>query len=155
MRVIAIDGGDAKEKLCLKLGAEHFIDYAKVSDLAGEVTKITTYGAHGAIVTAAVRASYEVAPTLLRSGGTMVAVGLPPDPTVLAGAPPMLMCLKKLSIVGSVVGSLKDVEECLDFTARGLVHPILTHGKLEDLDKFCDQMIKGNLPGRAVLKIAA
>ena len=43
------------------------------------------------------------------------------DPTVVAGAPPLLLCLKKLNIVGSVVGTLKDVEEALDFTARGLV----------------------------------
>jgi len=32
------------------------------------------------------------------------------------------MALKKLNVVGSVVGTLKDVEEALDFTARGLVH---------------------------------
>lgn len=30
--------------------------------------------------------------------------------------------MKRLNIVGSVVGSLKDVEEALDFTARDLVH---------------------------------
>ena len=52
----------------------------------------------------------------------MVAVGLPPDPTVVAGAPPILMCLRGLNVVGSVVGTLVDVDEALDFTARGLVH---------------------------------
>ena len=46
------------------------------------------------------------------------------------------------------------MEEALDFTARGLVHPILTKGKLEDVDKFCDLMIKGQLAGRAVLQVA-
>lgn len=56
----------------------------------------------------------------------------------------------------SVVGSLKDVEEALDFTARDLVHvcikfllctfttdnkqPILTKGKLTDLDDFMDRV---------------
>lgn len=30
MRVIGIDGGDEKRDLCLKLGAEHFIDFTKV-----------------------------------------------------------------------------------------------------------------------------
>lgn len=45
--------------------------------------------------------------------------------------------MRKLNIVGSVVGTLKDVEEALAFTARGLVHPILTKGTLHDVDQFC------------------
>ncbi|OCK79804.1 alcohol dehydrogenase [Lepidopterella palustris CBS 459.81] len=155
MRVIAIDGGDAKRNLCLKLGAEEFIDFTTTKDITAEVMRITTYGAHGVVVTAATKAGYEQAPYLLRPGGTMVAVGLPKDPKILAGAPPLLLCLRKLNIVGSVVGTLKDVEEALDFTARGLVHPILTMGKLEDLDRLCSDMIAGKLAGRACLKVAA
>lgn len=78
--------------------------------------------------------------------------------------------MKRLSFVGSVVGSLKDVEEALDFTARDLVHvstsiflqavadmvqPILSKGKLEDLDEFMAKMSAGQLAGRAVLQVAA
>jgi propanol-preferring alcohol dehydrogenase len=33
----------------------------------------------------------------------------------------MAVALRRLKIVGSVTGSMKDVEEALDFTARGLV----------------------------------
>jgi propanol-preferring alcohol dehydrogenase len=155
MRVIAIDGGDAKRDLCLKLGAEKFIDYTSTSDITSEIMKITTYGAHGVIVFAATKAGYEQAPKLLRPGGTMVCVGLPKDPSVIAGADPMTMVLKKLNIVGSVVGTLKDVEEALDFTARGLVKPILTHGGMEDITRLCADMNAGKLAGRAVIKIAA
>ena len=122
MRVIAIDGGDEKRDLCKKLGAEEFIDFTKVKDIPAEVMKITKYGAHGVLVTAASKEAYAQAPMLLRPQGTLVAVGLPPDPTVVAGAPPMLMCLKALNVVGSVVGTLVDVDEALDFTARDLVH---------------------------------
>lgn len=104
------------------MGAEEFIDFTKVKDTAAEVMRITKYGAHGVIVTAATKEAYASAPTLLRPGGTVVAVGLPKDPTVLAGAPPIMLCLRRLNVVGSVVGTLKDVEEALDFTARGLVH---------------------------------
>ncbi|KIV94404.1 hypothetical protein, variant [Exophiala mesophila] len=126
MRVIAIDGGDEKRELCKKLGAEEFIDYTKTSDIAAEVTRITKYGAHGVVVTAATKEAYATAPGFLRPGGTVVAVGLPHDPTVVAGAPPVMLCMKRLNVVGSVVGTLKDVEEALDFTARGLVH-VRTH----------------------------
>lgn len=124
MRVIAIDGGDEKRDLCLKLGAEKFIDFTTCSDIVSEVMKITTYGAQGVIVFSATKAGYEQAPHLLRPNGTMVCVGLPKDQTVVAGAPPILMCLKRLNIVGSVVGTLKDVEEVcfiqLMWFSRGL-----------------------------------
>jgi propanol-preferring alcohol dehydrogenase len=122
MRVIAIDGGDEKRDLCKRLGAEEFIDFQQTKDIAAEVMRITTYGAHGVLVTAASKEAYAQAPMLLRPQGTMVVVGLPPDPTVIAGAPPLVMCLRGLSVVGSVVGTLVDVDEALDFTARGLVH---------------------------------
>lgn len=155
MRVIAVDGGDKKKELCIKLGAEHFIDFQTVKDIPAEVMKITGLGAHGVVVTAASKEGYASAPSMLRSGGTMVAVGLPIDTSVVAGAPPLMICLKKLSIVGSVVGSLKDVDECLDFTARGLVRPILTKGTLKDLDHLCGEMKAGRLAGRAVLKVSS
>ncbi|KAK6429601.1 hypothetical protein LTR95_014251 [Oleoguttula sp. CCFEE 5521] len=155
MRVIAIDGGDAKKKLCKDLGAEEFLDFTQVKDLAGEVMKITKYGSHGVVITAASREGYAAGPSFLRPGGTLVAVGLPKDTDVVAGAPPIMLALKRLNIVGSVTGTLKDVEEALDFTARGLVRPILTKGTLHDIDKFCGLMAEGKLPGRAVLKVAA
>ncbi|GAB7324998.1 hypothetical protein MBLNU13_g08799t1 [Cladosporium sp. NU13] len=155
MRVIAIDGGEEKAKLCKDLGAEEYLDFTNVKDMAGEITRITKYGAHGVIVFAASKESYAAAPGFLRPGGTVVAVGLPADPTVMAGAPPVQLAMKRLNIVGSVTGTLKDVEEALDFTARGLVHPILTKGTLDDVDKFCEMMIHGKLPGRAVLKVSA
>lgn len=82
MRVIAVDGGDAKRDLCIKLGAEKFIDFMTTEDIPAEVMKITGLGAHGILVTAAAKAAYLSAPSMLRSGGTLVAVGLPADPEV-------------------------------------------------------------------------
>jgi len=156
MRVIAIDAGDDKRKLCIdKLKAEKYIDFTQEKDITGKVTEITKYGAHGCIVYSSAKEGYAVAPSLIRPGGTVVAVGLPTDTSVMAGSSPLDLALKRKNIVGSVTGTLKDVEECLEFTARGLVHPILTKGTLEDVDKFIDLMKHGQLPGRAVLKIGA
>ncbi|KAM3413660.1 hypothetical protein BST61_g10353 [Cercospora zeina] len=155
MRVIAIDGGEEKRKLCTDLGAEHYLDFTSGQDLPAEVERLTTYGAHGSIIIAASRAAYALGPAVLRPGGTMVAVGLPTEVDVLAGAPPFLLAAKRLNVVGSITGTLKEVEEALDFCARDLVRPILTKGTLDDVDKFCKLMGAGKLPGRAVLKIAA
>ena len=155
MRIIAVDGGPEKETLCLSLGAEHFIDYTSSSDIRSEVQRITTYGAHAVVVFATVSQSYKTAPYLLRPGGTVVAVGIPADSTVMAGAPPGFLALRRLSIVGAVTGSLREVDEALDFVARGLVKPTLIHGTLYDIDKLFDKMSAGQLAGRAVIKISA
>ena len=107
MRVIAIDGGDAKGKLCKDLGAEEFLDFTKTKDLVSEVTRITKYGAHGVVITAASREGYATGPSFLRPGGTLVAVGLPKEVDVVAGAPPIMLAMKRLNIVGSVTVTLK------------------------------------------------
>ncbi len=53
LRPIVVDTGDEKEKLAKELGAEHFIDFKKVSDVAAEIVKIADgVGAHGVFVTA-------------------------------------------------------------------------------------------------------
>ena len=155
MRVIAIDGGvEKKKKLCLELGAEQFINFT-TKDIPAEVTRITTHGTHGVIVSAGSREDYAVVPQLLQPGGAVVAVGIPSDPTAMAGAPPALLCTKRLNIVGTVTGTLRDVEEALHFTARGLVRPVLTHGTLHDVDATLHKMKEGKIAGRAVMKIDA
>ena len=154
MRVIAVDGGAEKEKLCLSLGAEHYIDYTSVKDIPAEILRMTTYGAHGVAVFATSAQSYATAPFLLRPGGTMVAVAVPADPTVIAGAPPAVIALRSLNIVGAVTGTLKQVEEALDFVARGLVKPSLTCGTLHDIDEMFEKMDAGTLAGRAVIKVS-
>ena len=50
MRVIAVDGGAEREKLCLSLGAEHCIDDTSAQDIPAEVLRITTYAAQGVVV---------------------------------------------------------------------------------------------------------
>lgn len=85
----------------------------------------------------------------------MVCVALPKDRSIIAGASPALLCMKALKVVGSLVGTRRDVDEALQWTARGLVKPILSHGRIEDINRFCEKMEKGDLVGRAVIKIAA
>jgi propanol-preferring alcohol dehydrogenase len=53
MRAIAIDGGDAKRDLCLKMGAEEFVDFTKEKDVPAKIKEIADgIGAHGVLVTA-------------------------------------------------------------------------------------------------------
>ncbi|KPI43033.1 Alcohol dehydrogenase 2 [Cyphellophora attinorum] len=159
--IVCIGGGGGlghlaspKEALTRSLGAEVFIDFEQTPDVGAEVKRVTEYGAHGAVITAYTPAAYESAPNVLRPRGTFVVVGLPHNSKLLAGAYPNTMVLGRLTMVGSCTGSMKDAEEALDLTARGLVHPKLLRGKLRDLDAMFDKMHKGQLAGRAVLKVS-
>lgn len=59
-RVIAIDTGEEKRKLCEDLGADHWIDFAISKDIVADIKKVTDgRGAHATIVTtASVRESF-------------------------------------------------------------------------------------------------
>ncbi|RFU35029.1 hypothetical protein B7463_g1265, partial [Scytalidium lignicola] len=153
MGIISIDSDDLKHDLCINLGAEVLIDFQKIKDITSEIMKVTKYGAHGVIVTTATKEVYVSAPSYLRPNGTIVVAGLPKDLVVLADAQPWIMTNRRLNIVGSIVGSLKDVEEALDFTARGLVHATtVMPWRLEDLDAFIKKMQTDQLAGQGVLQ---
>lgn len=49
MRIVAVDGGKDKKELCMKLGAERYLDLTTQKDIMEKVMDITTYGAHGVI----------------------------------------------------------------------------------------------------------
>lgn len=85
LRPIAIDTGAEKKELCLKLGAEKWIDFKESKNLVQDIKDITDgLGAHSAVVTAATGAAYQQAIDYLRPGGTLMAVGLPGEATLNA-----------------------------------------------------------------------
>lgn len=54
LRVIAVDTGEEKKQLCLKLGAEKWIDFKLSKDIVKDIKDATDgLGAHSAVVTAA------------------------------------------------------------------------------------------------------
>jgi propanol-preferring alcohol dehydrogenase len=78
-KVIGIDSGADKEKLCKEMGAVAFVDYAK-QDVVQAVRDLTDgEGAHGVICVAGSERAYLQAPELVRNSGVFVCVGLPPD----------------------------------------------------------------------------
>jgi D-arabinose 1-dehydrogenase-like Zn-dependent alcohol dehydrogenase len=50
---LVIDSGEEKKELCLKIGAEKWLDFQESSDLIGDVKAATDgMGPHAAIITA-------------------------------------------------------------------------------------------------------
>ncbi|KAF2678179.1 alcohol dehydrogenase 1 [Lentithecium fluviatile CBS 122367] len=153
LRPVAIDTGADKEKLCLETaGAEHFVDFAKVSNVAEEVVRICDgIGAHAVFVTAV--QVYPTSVSLLggRIGGKVMCIGLPPAGTQHIDIDPNQMCFKKQGVQGTLVSSMADVDKTLDFAKRGLLKPIYTVYPLSKFDEAVQKLRRGEIAGRAVI----
>lgn len=153
LRPIAIDSGEDKKKLCLETaGAEHFIDFRQVDDIAAEIVRICDgIGAHGVFVTAV--QSYPSSLSYLggRVGGKVMCIGLPPAGQFKIDADPNVLCFKNQSVKGTLVSNMADVDRALDFAKRGLLKPIYTVYKLSQFDEAVQKLRRGEIAGRAVI----
>lgn len=172
MRVIAIDGGKEKEKLCYELGAEAFVDFTAVESVEAEVMRITGGGgAHGIFVTAGSAAAYKSAPFMARVGGKVMCVGLrkcsthrtvtetdndpAPTGTATVGTDPTWFIFKNLHVIGTCVGSMHDTDRALDFAARGLLKPIVEKFPISRLPEAVQKLREGKVAGRCVVDFNA
>ena len=101
LRVIGIDTGKEKEELSKRLGAEQFVDFKTSSNVIEEVKKLTDGGPHAAVIIAASAKPYEDALKMVRTKGTVVAVGLPSN--AVMGADVFDTVVRSLTIKGSYV----------------------------------------------------
>jgi propanol-preferring alcohol dehydrogenase len=121
MRVIAIDGGAEKRKLCEEvLKVDAFVDFLESKSVEEDVIRLTGgKGADGVFVTAGSAAAYKSAPLMCGVGGRVMCIGLPPAALqVIAGADPAWYVFKNLHIIGTMVGSMEDTNKALDFAVR-------------------------------------
>ena len=152
-RVIAVDSGDAKQEYCLSLGATHFLDFKKETDLAAKVASLTKGGAHAVVCTAGNPKAYALGASLLRLNGTLACVGIPPGAPVLE-LPISAIVIKGLKIVGSLVGSLKETLEAVELTRCGMVTPNVQVRPFRDLPRVYEELERDAIAGRVVLEIA-
>jgi propanol-preferring alcohol dehydrogenase len=146
-RTIAADVSEEKLALAKKLGADETIN-AKSRDVARSVQALG--GADIAIATAVSAPAFRSAFDSLKRGGKLVIVGLPPEELPI---PIFELVLKGISVIGSIVGTRKDLDESLVLAARGLVYCNHTTAALEDINDVFAQMKAGKIEGRIVLRL--
>ncbi|MEL0612445.1 alcohol dehydrogenase AdhP [Marinomonas arenicola] len=147
-RVVAVDTGAAKRELAMSLGAEYFFDF-KTDDVVKDILA-TTNGVHATVCTAVSKAGFRQSYDVIRRGGKCVLVGLPPEDMPL---PIFDTVLNGVSVIGSIVGTRKDLEECLEFAARGKVKAIIAEKSLDQINDIFDDMEKGDITGRIVMSL--
>ena len=146
--VVAIDRDADKLALARELGADLAYDYTQ----PGMVERVhaETGGMHGALVTAVSPAAFKQGIDLLRRGGTIALVGLPPG---TFETPIFDVVLKRITVRGSIVGTREDLREALAFAAAGKVKSHYTKAKLDDINQIFADMTAGKLLGRVVLEL--
>ncbi|KAM0194256.1 hypothetical protein ACHAPA_005062 [Fusarium lateritium] len=151
IHAIAIDGGEEKEKMCMELGAQTFIDFTKSKNLIADVKATTSdgLGPHAALLVAAAEKPFSQATQYIRSRGTVVCIGLPAGAQF--SAPVFDTVVRMIQIKGSYVGNRADSAEAIDFYRRGLIKvPFKTVGLSELTDVF-KLMKAGQVVGRYVV----
>lgn len=83
-----------------------------------------------------------------KTGGRVVAIGLPPESMDLSI--PRLV-FDGIEVVGSLVGTRKDLEEAFQFGAEGLVVPKVQLRSLDEAPAIFDEMRDGKITGRMVI----
>lgn len=148
-KVVAVDINDDKLALAKELGADLICNPLKDGD-AGEWIQKHTGGAHAAVVTAVSKVAFNQAVNSVRAAGKVVAVGLPPETMDLEIVKTVL---DGIQIVGSLVGTRKDLEEAFQFGAEGKVVPIVQTRCLHEVNDIFTEMEQGKINGRMVVDL--
>ncbi|MDO4441675.1 MAG: alcohol dehydrogenase AdhP [Moraxella sp.] len=144
--VVAIDINDEKLQFAKEVGADLTINPNKED--AAKVLQDKVGGVHAAVVTAVSKAAFNSAVDAVRAGGRVVAIGLPPESMDLSI--PRIV-LDGIEVVGSLVGTRKDLEEAFQFGAEGLVVPKVQLRALDEVQEIFQEMYDGKITGRMVI----
>jgi propanol-preferring alcohol dehydrogenase len=143
--VVAVDVSDAKLELAKSLGAAHAV-HAMMKD----ATKQIRAGGEPQVVmvTSNSKQSYDLAFRVLRRRGTLAVVGLPKEDI---GFNADNLVVKEHRIVGSAVGTRKEMRELLELAAAGRVRCEVGTHPLEAINEIFARMQRGEIAARAVV----
>lgn len=146
--VIAVDINDDKLNLAKEVGADFIINSKKVDNVPKMIKELSNGGVHATVVTAVSKVAFNQAIDSVRPAGKVVAVGLPSETMDL---PIIKTVLNGIEVIGSLVGTRKDLEEAFQFGAEGKVVPIVQTRPIEDAPAIFKEMEEGKIQGRMVL----
>ncbi|GLY38154.1 zinc-dependent alcohol dehydrogenase [Amycolatopsis sp. NBRC 101858] len=145
--VTAVDIEPEKLALARELGADSVVD-ASTGDPAEAIQ--AQGGADVAIVLAAAPSAFEQALHSLRRGGRLVCVGIPAGGVL--PVPIFEAVIKGISVIGSIVGTRKDLAEVFALHAAGRTTVTVEARKLEDVNEAFEEVLGNRVPARLVIE---
>ncbi|MDE3250086.1 MAG: NAD(P)-dependent alcohol dehydrogenase [Bacteroidota bacterium] len=137
----------SKEADAKKLGAHHF---ALTSD--PEVLKSLRNKFDFVLNTVSAPHEYSTYLDLLNTNGTMIVVGAPETPSAV---PAFNLIMKRRSIMGSLIGGIKETQEMLDYCAEHNIVSEVEVIPVQKINEAYERMLKGDVRYRFVIDIAS
>ncbi|MFD1258765.1 NAD(P)-dependent alcohol dehydrogenase [Mucilaginibacter terrae] len=135
-----------KEKDANELGAHHFALTTDADTMAGLANTFNFI-----IDTVSAPHDYNEYLALLKTDGVMVLLGAPPEPTPV-GAFPFIM--GRRSLVGSLVGGIKETQEMLDYCAEHNITSDVEMININQINEAYERTLAGDVHYRFVIDMA-
>jgi uncharacterized zinc-type alcohol dehydrogenase-like protein len=145
--VTLISSTPSKEADAKRLGAHHFL----VSSNQDQMKKAA--GSFDVILnTVSANHDYAQYLKLLDLDGKMIIVGLPPEEPKVS---PFDLLNNRRSIIGSMIGGIKETQEMLDYCAEKGIGSDVEVIKMQDINNAYERMLKGDVRYRFVIDLAS
>lgn len=144
--VTVLSTSPSKEKAAKALGAHHFVvtsDPAQVAAVKGSFDFI--------LDTVSAPHDMDLYLSLLRTNGTHVTVGVPPEAIAIQ---PFSLIGGRKSVAGSGIGGIKETQEMLDFCAEHNIVSDIELIDIKDITASYERMQKGDVRYRFVIDMA-
>jgi alcohol dehydrogenase, propanol-preferring len=136
--------------LANEMGAEQVYDGP--ADKHGEWIQEKVGGVQGSVVTVPIVTAFEQAFKSVKRGGRVVAVALP---NAKMSVPIVDFVLGGIELVGSIVGTRKDLQEALVIAQLHKIECKVQKRKLEDINAIFEDMVNYKINGRVVIDFAS
>lgn len=143
---IAVDLFADKHDLALELGAKEFVKSDDKAGLKGLMSSVDL------VLITIPSAKFRLRPyiNMLKKGGTIVFIGL--STKTLDEVIVQELVLKNINIKSSLVGSIHDCRECVQFSADNKIYPMVEVFNHSDAQEVVEKVEKNQVRFRAVLK---
>jgi alcohol dehydrogenase (NADP+) len=144
--VTVLSTSPAKEADARRLGAQKFLfsrDEQQVKQAAGYFDYI--------IDTVASTHDYNLYVNMLKTGATLICLGVPPEPIEIAAFP---LLFQRRVIAGSLIGGIAETQEMLDYCAAHQITADVEVIAIKDINLAYERMEKSDVKYRFVIDLA-
>jgi uncharacterized zinc-type alcohol dehydrogenase-like protein len=144
--VTVLSTSASKEQDAKKLGAHHFVvtkDEAQMKKAKKSFDFILN--------TVSAQHDYGSLLSLLKTNGTMVVVGIPPNPVPVSA---FSLIGGRRSLAGSLIGGIQETQEMLDYCAEKNITSDVEVIAMKDINTAYERMIKGDVRYRFVIDMS-
>jgi uncharacterized zinc-type alcohol dehydrogenase-like protein len=141
--VTVLSSSENKRKEAARLGADDFI-------VVGDPSALATLNRRFDFILDTVSAPHDLNAYLetLKTDGTMILVGAPPQSTPLGAFP---LVLRRRRLVGSLIGGIEETQEMLDFCAKHRTPADIEVIPIQQVNDAYERMLRGDVRYRFVI----